>query len=1098
MRIHLRFRVFLVFLLFSLIIGLDLTAAQDIRTLISVDASNKNMDQILQEIEKKTNLKFVYDPQVASSSKFHDERFENEAVVSILSQLGFTAEEKGANVIVSRKKTKNVSIQQNLTITGTVTDSIGESLAGVSILVKGTNTGTSTDLNGNFVVEAPANATLVFTYMSFRTQEVPVDGRETLTVILEANDSALEEVVVVGFGTQKKISLVGAQSAVTSKELQVPVANLSNALAGRLAGVISVQRTGEPGFDDSDIWIRGISTFSQGLSSPLVLVDGAPREMANVDPEDIESFTVLKDASATAVYGVRGANGVIIINTKKGTPGKPKISFRYYEGVTSFTKLPEFADGPTFMRMSNEALTNRGGQPLYSDEAIKITEEGTDPDLYPNVDWMKELFNDYGSQRRANLNISGGADRATYYVGTSYFDEKGLYKTDDLVRYNSNVGYKRYNLTANIMAKPTNTTKVNLGVQGYLANANYPGSGQGTIFENAYFVTPIIHPVKFSDGKIADVRSGSLQNPYGHLTQTGYANQWRNQLYSNLRVTQDLPFLVEGLSATAMFSFDVYNYTSMRRTRTPDTYLATGRDENGELQFDQTAIGERFLSFARSSQGERTIYLEGGLNYDRSFGKHDVGGMVLYNQSDMINTQASNFLNSLPYRFLGVSARGTYGYDNRYFLEANFGYNGAENFAPGNRFGFFPSVGLGWVASEEKFFEPLREAIQIMKFRFSHGIVGNSQIDANRRFAYMSTIDSKTGYSFGEDMSNNYGGYDVGEYGVTVQWETSRKTNLGLDLTTFNNALNLQLDFFKEHRDGIFLRRSSMPAHLGLQNLPYGNLGIIDNKGIDGSFTFNKRWNDVTLQLLGNLTFNRNEVIENDEAVPTYPWQDRRGRKVGQRFGYRALGLFETVEQIENGPLHPGVVRPGDIQFQDINGDGIINSFDEVPIGYGTIPELVYGFGFSVGYKNFSLSTLFQGVGNVDIRMNGEGVMPFQIGMNRGNLLSNIEDRWTVDNPSQDVFYPRLSDGNVNSNYAYSTWWLKNGRYLRLRNLQLAYNFPEKFINKINADGASIFLSGYNLLTWSPFDFWDVELGDGRGTRYPNTSSYTIGVSIDF
>ena len=1083
--------------LLNILLGIQLTFAQDLLTRVTVNTSGKDMVELLSEIQKKTDLKFVYNPEEVSIVKASNKVFKDQSVKSVIEELGYTASENGSNVVVSKAQ-RGKTPQEELKIVGTVIDTLGEPLAGVSILVKGTTRGTSTDLNGNFVLTAPADAVLVFTYVSFRTLEVPVNGRSTLNVTLEESDSALEEVVIVGFGTQKKISLVGAQSSVTAEKLQVPVANLSNALAGQLAGVVSVQRTGEPGFDNSEIWIRGISTFSQGLSKPLVLVDGTPREMANVDPEDIESFTVLKDASATAVYGVRGANGVVIINTKKGTPGKPKISFRYYEGLTSFTKLPEFADGPTFMRMSNEAITNRGGQPLYSDEAIRMTEEGTDPDLYPNVDWMKELFSDFGSQRRANLNMNGGSDRATYYVGVNYFDEDGLYKTDDLVRYNSNVGYKRYSLTSNITTKPTTTTTVALGVQGYLANANYPASAQATIFENAYFVTPIIHPVKFSDGKIADVRSGSLQNPYAHLTQTGYANQWRNQLFSNLRVTQDMPFLLEGLSATAMFSFDVYNYTSMRRTRTPDTYLTTGRDADGNLQFDQTAIGERFLSFSRNSTGERTVYIEGGLNYNKSFGKHDVSGMVLYNQSDMINSQASDFINSLPYRFLGVSGRATYGYDNRYFVEANFGYNGAENFAPDMRYGFFPSFGLGWVLSEEKFFEPWKDAVQMAKIRFSHGLVGNSQIDANRRFAYMSTIASQTGYSFGKDMNNNYSGYDIGEYGVNVQWETAEKTNIGLDITTLSNALTFQVDYFKENREGIFLRRSAVPEYLGLQNMPYGNLGIIENEGIDGSFNFNKRWTNFNLQLLGNITFNRNTIVENDVAATTYPWMERRGRKVGQRYGYQALGLFNSEEEVANGPLHPGVVKPGDVRFQDINADGIINNFDQIPIGYGTIPELVYGFGFTVGYKNLSLSTLFQGVGNVDIRMNGEGVMPFQIGLNRGNLLNNIEDRWTVDNPSQDVFYPRLSDGKINNNYEYSTWWLKNGRYLRLKNLQLNYALPQSLAKKISANNLNIYFSGYNLLTWSPFEFWDVELGDGRGTRYPNVASYTVGISVDF
>ncbi len=1096
-----------------LIAGFLQVSANGFAQKITLQKNNISLEDVFKEIRKQSGYNVLCDAQILKGAKKISVALHDSSIDAVLEEVfnGLPVEYTIANkTIVVKKSNLNANdeakrydvaarkLQEMVKIVGTVKDTIGRPLVGVSITIKGTRMGTSTDLNGNFVLEAPKNASLMISYISFVTQEIQVNNRSSINIILKEDNSILSEVAVVGFGQQRKVSLVGAQSTVSAKDLQVPAANLTNTLAGKLSGVVSVQRTSEPGYDNADIWIRGISTFSQGLSKPLVLVDGTPREMANVDPEDIENFTVLKDASATAIYGVRGANGVIIINTKKGAPSKPKIAFRYYEGATSFTKLPEFADGPTFMRMSNEAITNRGGQPLYSDAAIQTTIDGTDPDLHPNVDWMKELFRDYGHQRRANINVSGGSDRATYYIGTSYFDETGMYKTDETIKYNNNTGYKRYNLTSNVSVKPTNTTTLALGVQGYLANANYPATAQGTIFENAYFVTPILHPIRYSDGKIPDVRSGTLQNPYALMTETGYANQWRNQLFSNLRVTQDLPFILDGLSATAMFSFDVYNYTSMRRTKTPDTYIATGRDADGNLQFDQTAIGERFLSFGRNSIGDRTIYVEGALNYNKSFGKHDVGGLLLYNQSDKVDSQAANFINSLPFRFLGVSGRATYGYDNRYFVEGNFGYNGAENFAPNKRYGFFPSFGLGWVISEESFFGSLKDHVQMAKIRFSHGLVGNSLIDANRRFAYISTIATTTGYSFGKEYNNNYTGYDIGEYGVDVQWETAKKTNLGLDLNILNNALTFQVDYFKEVREGIFLRRSAVPGHLGLQNLPYGNLGMINNEGVDGSFTFNKRWRSFTLQLLGNLTYNRNKIIQNDQPAPTYPWMDQRGRKVGQRFGYQAMGLFETEDQIKNGPLHTGIVKPGDIRFQDVNGDGLINSFDAVPIGYGTIPELVYGFGFSLGYKQFSISTLFQGVGNVDIRMNGEGVMPFQVGLNRGNLLSNIEDRWTIDNPSQDVFYPRLSDGNINSNYQYSTWWLKNGKYLRLKNLQVNYELPKSLTKRIKAGNASIFVSGYNLLTWSPFDFWDVELGDGRGTRYPNVSTYTVGISLNF
>lgn len=1074
---------------------------------IRVNFKNISLKDALEQLQTKHHIPLAYSNDASyltSKVNYSGNKLAKEVLEDILKSHDLTYEVRHdfVRLIKSPPPIKNELKQQSREITGSVVDRDGELLAGVSVSVKERPTvGTTTDINGRFILAVPTPATLVFQIVGYRTVEVPVTDQSSLNVALEITEAGLDEVVVVGFGTQRKISLVGAQSTVDAKSLQIPAANLTNALAGRVAGVVSVQRTGEPGFDDAGIWIRGISTFSQGLSAPLVLVDGAPRTMSNVDPEDIESFTVLKDAAATAVYGVRGANGVIIIKTKQGVAGKPKFSARYYEGLTSFTKLPEFADGITYMRMSNEALTNRGAVPIYSDERIENTISGDDPYLYPNVDWMDALFNKFGHQRRGNLNISGGSDRANYYVGTSYFDEVGLYKQDEMVNYNQQVGYKRYNLTSNLTVRPSNLAKIELGIQGWLANANYPATGQGDIFANAWMVTPVLHPIVFENGTVPDQRAGSLINPYAHLTQTGYANQWRNQLFSNLRATHELPFITKGLSATAMFSFDVYNYTSMRRTKRPDSFLAIGRDENGEMQYEQTHVGERFLNFNRNSTGERTIYIEGALNYNRDFGNHTTTGMLLFNKSDMLNSQASNFMNSLPYRYLGLSGRATYSYANKYFTEVNFGYNGSENFAPQNRFGFFPSFGLAWVFSEESFFEGLKDNFQLAKLRFSHGKVGSSKILSGTdelRFAYISTINSTTGYNFGKDRGNNFGGYNVGEYGVNVTWETSIKSNLGLDIQTVNNELNIQFDLFKERREGIFLRRGNVPSYVGLQSAPFGNLGIIDNKGLDGSVTWNKRFNDFSFQILGNFTYNRNNVVENDQPDPLYPWLDQKGKKLNQRWGLVALGLFESMDEINNGPLHPGLVNPGDIKFQDVNGDGKIDDFDRMPMGYGTIPELVYGFGLSFSYKSFSLSSLFQGVGNVDVLMNGEGLMPFSVSMSRGNLLSNIEDRWTIDNPRQDAFYPRLSDGSPNSNYVTSTWWVKNGRYLRLKDLQLTYELPKELVNRVKFTNANIFFAGYNLLTWSPFKFWDVELGDGRGTRYPNIRTYSLGLNVNF
>ena len=1004
----------------------------------------------------------------------------------------------------AKPKTKTETKRKTIEVRGTVTDSTGVTLVGVTVKVKNqAGVGTGTDVNGKYILNVPDNATLVFNYVGFITQEVPVNGKSVINVTMREQTSQLEEVVVVGFGAQKKISLVGSQASIKPAELQLPVRNIANALGGRIAGVVSVQRSGEPGGDNADIWIRGISTFSSSLSKPLVLVDGVPRSFSDVDPEDIESFSILKDASATAVYGVRGANGVILVNTKSGTPGKSKFNLRYNEAVTSFTKVPEFADGVTYMTMANEALTTRGGVARYTDEAIQATANGTDPYLFPNVDWYKELFNDHGSNRRVNLNINGGSERAIYYVATSYYDEKGLYKTDELAKYDSQVRYKRYNLSTNLTLKPFDATTIKLGVQGYLANSNYPGSNSSDIFEKAFFMTPVLTPLKYEDGRIADVATSSVQNPYALLTQTGYANQWRNQLFSNLKVTQGLDFLTKGLSASAMFSFDAYNYVSLRRTKTPDTWLANGRDAEGNIIYQQTRIGSEFLSYSRNNTGSRTFYNEASVNYGRQFGRHNVGGMLLYNQSDEINTQAGDLEASLPFRFRGLAARTTYAFDNKYFAEFNFGYNGSENFLPEKRYGFFPSVGLGWLFSEEKFFQPVKQYVQMAKLRFSHGQVGNSNI-GGRRFAYLGTVaDLGTSYAFGR-TPRNLTGYDVGEYGVDVTWETSTKTNIGLDLWTLNNALNIQADVFKEHREGIFLRRASLPAYVGMRNNPYGNVGIIDNQGIDLSGNYNKKFGNFNLQLLGNLTFNRNKIVENDQPTPAYPWLDQKGLKVGQRFGYIALGLFESQEEIANSALQAGDVRPGDIKFKDLNGDGLINAYDHAAIGYGQVPEIIYGFGFTVGYKSLSLSTLFQGVGNMDIWLNGEGLVPFQQGLSRGNLFNNITDRWTEANPNPNAFYPRLSAGTINDNFARSTWWIQNGRYLRLKSMQLTYKLPKAFVSKAKLQNAEIFFSGFNLLTISPFKLWDAELGDGAdsaypgGAGYPNVATYSVGLNVNF
>lgn len=978
---------------------------------------------------------------------------------------------------------------------GSVKDHSGEPLIGVTVFVKERpNIGTATDINGNYLIDVLPDDVLEFSYVGYKTQDVAVAGRGLLDVVLEQNDALLDAVEVVGYGVQKKISVIGSQQSIQVDELKVPAANLTQGLAGRVAGLVSVQRTSEPGFDDADIYIRGISTLTASMSAPLTLVDGVPRSFANVDPEDIESFSILKDASATAVYGVRGANGVIIINTKSGLKGRPKFTVRYTEGITTPTKITDFVDGATYMEMSNEASTTRGGGTLYSREVIEKTRTHADPYLYPNVDWMDEILRDYSHNRSANVNVSGGSDKAVYYIGLAYYDEDGMYKDTKLADYNSNTYYRRYNVTTNLTLNPFRTTEIKLGIQGYLANANYPASSQATIFESAYFTQPTYIAPMYPDGKLGAFSGGGL-NPVAELGATGYANQWRSQVYSNLRVTQQL---CKGLSITGMFSFDTYNYTSNRFTKSPNTYHATGRDANGNLIYEQTRQGTENLAYSLSAKGDRTIYLEAALNYKNTFGRHDVSGMLLFNQSDEINTKATNVEEALPYRFRGLAGRFTYGFDDRYFAEFNFGYNGSENFAPKNRYGFFPSMGLGWVISNESFFEPLTGVIQYLKVRGTWGQVGNSQI-SGRRFAYLATVtdSSSTSYTFGKNMDQNFGTTAINEYAVDVTWEVADKTDIGVDMRLLNNKLNFQFDYFKESREGIYLRRSSIPAYVGMINNPYGNIGRVENKGVEFSINYANSWGDWSLSLMGNYSFNRNKVLE-DDSTAAYPWQSTIGNKVGQRFGLVALGLFESYEEIAASPMQTGDTRPGDIKYKDVNGDGKIDEYDKVPIGWGSVPEIMYGFGFSIGWKNLSLTAMFQGAAHVDAMLSGEGVLPFSQGSSRGNLLSNITDRWTEQNPSQDVFYPRLSIGNINMNYETSTWWLKNTDYLRLKNIELSYRLPDRWMKRIHLDNARVFIQGVNLLTFSSFKIWDVELGDGRGARYPNIASVSLGVNFNF
>jgi TonB-linked SusC/RagA family outer membrane protein len=1097
-----------------LMIALVQASASVVAQKINLNLHNKPLALALSSIKNQTgyvSLSNDFDPaRVMVSVNLKSATLE-EALTVCLKDLPVKFAIIDKTIFLTKKADISTKYLQDK-VRGIIKDEKGQPVPGVGVKVKGSLVTTTTDVNGSFSIEIPSSAAvLLVTYVGYQPQEIVVGTQKTLSITLQSSENALEEVAVVGFGTQRKVSLIGAQSTINAKELKQPVASVTQSLAGRIAGVVGVQRSGEPGRSTADIWIRGISTFGGNSSAPLVLVDGVERSINNIDPEDIESFTVLKDASGTAVYGVRGANGVVIVKTKVGKVGKPSIFFDYNEGFSTFTRRPEMADGITYMNMANEASIGRGLPEKYSQDYISKTISGVDPLLYPNVNWMEEIFNKYSRNRRANLNASGGVDNAQYYVSLAYYNETGFLKTDDLSEYNSALDFKRYNFTSNLNLKLTGTTRLDLGLQGYASLGNYPGENTESIFGSAMDISPVEYPVVYPGNFIPGKSSnGGFRNPYADLTRRGYRTEFENQLYTNLRLTQDLKFLTEGLTATAMVAFDAKNNNNTRRSKRESTYFTDSSrpyNADGSLNLIKTFnSGGNYLSYEPGRSGVRKFYTEGAVNYDRAFGKHRLGALLLGYSQDYTNPFAGDFSSSIPERFIGVAARATYSYDDRYFGEVNYGYNGSELFAPENRFGSFPAFGVGYIPSNEKYFEPLKKVISFLKFRYSIGTTGIGKISnsdlVGRRFAYLTLLsDGAAGYQLGKNF-NNTGGISITDYGVDIRWAESKKQDLGVEIRTLNDNLYLIFDVFKEKRTGIFLQRQSVPGFIGLVNSPYGNLGVVDNRGFDATAEYNVKIGQVDIGLRGNITYNQDKIVNDDRPEQAYPWMTHIGNNVLSRYGYVAEKLFDNQAEINNSAV-PGsrqLIKPGDIKYKDLNNDGLINDYDKTRIGRGDVPNLIIGFGFSASYKGFAFSTLFQSLQNSDIMLGGSAIFPFNGGGGLSNAYSNVTDRWTEANPSQDVFYPRLAygeDQNFNNTQA-SSWWVKDNSFIRLKSAQLSYNLPQSLSGKLHLKNMAVYLIGTNLLTFSKFELWDPELLTSNGTRYPLTANLSLGLNIKF
>ena len=1124
-----------------LLLGIDYSFASynnysQFKTL-SVSVSNSTLREVLKTIEKSSQFVFFYLDDAVNLERKVSIDSKNKNIEEILSELfegtSCTYRISDRQIFISGKAPASTEQQQNKRkISGRVTDIKGEPLIGVNVTVDGDANGSITNMDGLYeIFVTKKSVVLKFTYIGFKTSEIRTNASTNIyDVTLEEQVNELEETVIVGYGTQRKISNIGAQSSMKMEDIKTPSASLTTTLAGRLAGVVAVQRTGEPGKDAADIWIRGIST--PNTSSPLVLVDGVERSFNDIDPEDIESLTTLKDASATAVYGVRGANGVILIKTKPGKVGKPTVSADYYESFTRFTKMVDLADGITYMNAANEAMRNDGIATKYTEDQIHNTIAGKDPYLYPNVDWLKEIFNDWGHNRRVNVNVRGGSEKVAYYASVSYFNETGMTVTDKNINtYDSKMKYSRYNFTTNLNIDVTPTTKVEIGAQGYLGEGNYPAISSADLYNAAMSISPVEYPKMFFVNGEAYVpgtsTNNNFNNPYSQATRRGYDNLTKNQIYSNLRVTQNLDMLTKGLKLTAMYAFDVYNEIHVHQDRAESTYnfldTSVPYDMNGQPILQRIYEGSNVLSYKQETSGNKKTYLEASLNYDRTFNDdHRVSALFLFNQQSKLLYPKGTLEDAIPYRMMGIAGRATYSWKDRYFAEFNIGYNGAENFSPKHRFGTFPAFGVGWVVSNEKFWQPLSKAVSFLKIRYTDGKVGNSEV-SDRRFMYLDQMkeNGDYGYKFGPN-GTKWAGYETVNMAVDLIWEESRKQDLGIDLKLFNDDLSIVFDLFKERRENILLKREhSMPSFLGYNtSAPYGNIGIIENKGFDGTIEYNKRINkDWVIALRGNVTFNKDKWIQGELPEQKYEWMNQYGRNINGAKGYVAEGLFTQAEiddmarweslSAANKAITPkpfasqfGTVKAGDIKYKDLNNDGQIDAYDQTYISRGDVPTTVYGFGFTVGWKDLSVGMMFQGVAGAERVLNGSSVNPFNGGGGSGNLYSNIGDRWTEENPDQNAFYPRLSYGSETTssinNFQKSTWWVRNMNFLRLKTLQLSYNLPKPWVNKVHLKNAAVYVMGTNLFTLSRFKLWDPELNTDNGASYPNTTSYSVGINFTF
>lgn len=1023
------------------------------------------------------------------------------------------------------------SVAQTKTVKGVIyEEETGEPMPGATVSVEGSTRGVMTDLDGSFeLTGVKPTDKLKFECLGKETQVLQVGTMTNFVVKLKNAANELDEVTVVAFGKQRKESVIGSISTVDVKTLKVPSSNLTTALAGNVAGVIAYQRTGEPGQDNADFFVRGITTFGAN-TSPLILIDNielTSTDLARLQPDDIESFSIMKDATATALYGARGANGVIFVTTKRGQEGPAKIFARVETSISAPTDVVELADPVTYMKSYNEAISTRDplGELMYTYDKIEQTgKPGANRLIYPANDWYDMLFKDFATSYRANVSARGGGKVATYYVSGAYTEDTGVLKVDKRNSFNNNIDDKNYTLRSNVDINVTPTTKLAVRLTGNFRDYQGPLNGGSDVYRQVMHSDPVLFPAYYpvDDEHVGiqhimfgNYEDGSYINPYANLVK-GYKNYQRSQMIAAVQLEQDLKFITKGLSFMTLFNLTRLSEFTVNRQFNPYWYRLDRYDSyTGEYHVNRiNENGTDYLTYSESGKTvKNTMYSETRLNYNRSFGKHDVTGLLVFTASESLTANAGSLQLSLPSRNAGLSGRFTYGYDKRYFVEYNFGYNGSERFHKSHRWGFFPSAGLAWMMSNEKWFKPLTKVVSNLKLRYSYGLVGNDNIgSSSNRFYYLSEMsmnNSGLGASFGETRNVGYNGIGVVRYAnEAITWEKSYKSNYALELGLFKK-LDIIAEYFTEHRTDIFMQRADIPNTMGLQAAVYGNIGQARSKGIDIQADYKQAWaSGLWASARANFTYSTGKYDVYEE--PTYPesYRQHAGRSIRQTWGYIAERLFVDDEDAANSPSQAAFGSQyggGDIKYTDVNGDGVITNADMVPIGYPTSPEIIYGFGVSLGHKGFDFSVFFQGLGRESFwidatsaystKYNKYGTAPF---VNNGQLLKAYSDsHWSEDNRDIYALYPRYSAYENHNNTQVSTWWMRDGSFVRLKQMEFGYTLPQKLTNKIHIDNLRVYFQGNNLLCWSKFKLWDPELA-GEGFNYPIQRTFNIGVNVTF